>query len=159
MHAWPCQPSSAFFAACSLGWPWTWSSSCLTNARVTSRCHCAWLLGIILESGPVSLSISCSLHIDRNRVRTPDHGTTVRKPLLLLCLPPAYGQISIGMPLAPLAPLFPNLRSPWDNAFSTLHVASPYSRLLGPWLSQEASCLPCGTQLSTVLASSPQQPL
>lgn len=67
-----------------VGWPWTWNNplaSVSQTLRLQFMCHCAWLFGLILESGPVSLSSSCPLHIDINIIGAADRGTVVRKPL------------------------------------------------------------------------------
>lgn len=132
------------------------SCFCLSNTGVTSICHCAWLLGLILESGPVTLSVSCPLPIEINIIRTADPRTIVRKPLLLFCLPstslrsnphPSATSSSVPEPREPLGFLYP-------ACGFTLQQTK-----LGPWASREAACLLSRAQLSTIRAPSPHQGL
>lgn len=115
-----------------VGWPWIWNNpfaSVSQTLRLQFMCHCAWLFGLILESGPVSLSSFCPLHIDINIIRAADRGAVVRKSCC------CFAPFPIHMPVP---------RERWEQCFLSLYLACGFTlqqTKLAPWQSQEASCL------------------
>lgn len=115
-----------------VGWPWIWNNpfaSVSQTLRLQFMCHCAWLFGLILESGPVSLSSPCPLHIDINIIRAADRGPLWESPCC------CFAPFPIHMPVP---------RERWEQCFLSLYLACGFTlqqTKLGPWQSQEASCL------------------
>lgn len=114
-----------------VGWPWTWNNplaSVSQTLRLQFMCHWAWLFGLILESGPVSLSISCPLHIDINIIRTAARGTVVRSPF---CTLPPFHTLKVSSHPHATSSSVPEPRERLDQCFLSLYLACgfTYSRL------------------------------
>lgn len=114
-----------------VGWPWTWNNplaSVSQTLRLQFMCHWAWLFGLILESGPVSLSISCPLHIDINIIRTAARGTVVRSPF---CTLPPFHTLKVSSHPHATSSSVPEPRERLDQCLLSLYLACgfTYSRL------------------------------